>query len=80
MSFSPRQCKAARDLLGWTQEALAKKADVGTKTIADFERGQRQPYRRTMRDLRLAFEAAGIIFVAEGEVSPAAGEGVRLSK
>jgi len=32
------------------------------KTIADYERGARRPYPRTIRDLREAFETAGIEF------------------
>jgi hypothetical protein len=34
-------------------------------TIRDFERGHRQPIRRTVAALRLALERAGIVFGAE---------------
>ena len=80
MYFSPNQCKAARGLLGWNQAALADKADVGEKSISDFETGKIQPTRRTMANLRRAFKKAGIIFVAAGDASPPAGEGVRRRK
>ena len=59
---SPAQCRAARALLDWTQTRLSEASTVGTKTIADYERGASTPYARTLRDLREAFEAAGIEF------------------
>jgi transcriptional regulator with XRE-family HTH domain len=59
---SPAQCRAARALLDWTQKDLADASKVGTKTIADYERGASTPFERTVRDLREAFEAAGIEF------------------
>jgi transcriptional regulator with XRE-family HTH domain len=59
---SPAQCRAARALLDWTQKDLADASKVGTKTIADYERGASTPFDRTLRDLREAFEAAGIEF------------------
>ncbi|MCG8504045.1 MAG: helix-turn-helix domain-containing protein [Sphingomonadales bacterium] len=80
MYFNSRQCKSARNLVGWTQQELADRADVGLKSIADFERGESQPTRRTMSALQRAFKKAGIIFIAEGEASRAAGEGVRMKK
>lgn len=68
------QCRAARALLGWSQDELAGASSVNKKTIADFERGARQPFDRTLRDLREALEAAGIQFVSEN----GGGAGVRF--
>jgi transcriptional regulator with XRE-family HTH domain len=62
MSFTPAQCRAARALLGWSQAELADASKVATKTIADFERGDRTPYDRTLADIREAFEIARIDF------------------
>lgn len=62
MAPSPAQCRAARALLNWTQKDLSEASRVGTKTIADYERGASTPYPRTIRDLLEAFEAAGIEF------------------
>jgi transcriptional regulator with XRE-family HTH domain len=62
VSFTPAQCRAARALLNWSQKDLSEASLVGTKTIADYERGTRAPYDRTLRDLRETFEAAGIEF------------------
>jgi hypothetical protein len=46
------------------------------KTIADFERGARKPYLRTLEDVRRALEKAGIEFIAEN----GGGAGVRLRR
>jgi transcriptional regulator with XRE-family HTH domain len=61
-TLSTDLCRAARGLLHWTQTDLKIASGVATKTIADYERGARTPYDRTLRDLREAFEAAGIEF------------------
>ncbi|MBL4800728.1 MAG: hypothetical protein JKY45_02470 [Emcibacter sp.] len=76
MSITPEQCRAARALLGWSQEQLKVTADVAKKTIADFERSARVPYDRTLRDVQRALEEAGIEFIAEN----GGGVGVRFSK
>ena len=63
-------------MLGWSRKNLAEAARVGTSTIVDFERGARQPYNRTLADVRRALEDAGVIFIdAEEGVG---GPGVRL--
>ena len=53
---------------------------VAKATIANFEVGKRMPYDRTLDDMRGALEENGVIFVAAGEASNAAGPGVRLAK
>jgi transcriptional regulator with XRE-family HTH domain len=68
------QCKAARALLGWNQDDLERASRVTKKTIADFERGARTPYGRTLSDLQRALESAGIIFIQQNGGGP----GVRL--
>ena len=64
-AIAPNQCKAARDLLGWKQSDLSAKSSIGESTIADFERGAREPAVRTLRDIRVAFEDAGIKFISD---------------
>jgi transcriptional regulator with XRE-family HTH domain len=59
---SAAQLRAARGLLGWSQTDLAKNAKVGRATIADFESGKREPYPRTLDDLRTALEDHGVEF------------------
>jgi transcriptional regulator with XRE-family HTH domain len=60
--MSAAQLRAARGLLGWSQTDLAKNAKVGRATIADFESEKRQPYSRTLDDLRKALEDQGVEF------------------
>jgi DNA-binding transcriptional regulator YiaG len=74
MSISPAQCRGARGLLGWSQSDLSAASKTATKTIADFERGAREPYPRTLEDVRGALEKAGIEFIAKNGGGP----GVRL--
>lgn len=74
MSILPEQCRAARALIGWSQDRLAADAKVAKATIANFEAGRRAPYDRTLADIRAALEAAGVQFIAEN----GGGAGVRL--
>lgn len=76
MSFNAAQCRGARGLLGWSQSDLAKASKTATKTIADFERGARVPYPRTLEGMQDALENAGIEFIEENGGGP----GVRLWK
>lgn len=73
-SISPSQCRAGRALLGWSQDQLEASSEVAKKTIADFERGARSPYPRTLKDIRHALEAAGVEFIDQNGGGP----GVRL--
>ena len=77
MILSPAQCRAARALLSWNQQVLADKAAVAKQTIADFERGARTPYDRTLRDIRAALELAGVVLIA---ASDGLGAGARLGQ
>lgn len=79
MGISAAQCRAARSLLGWSQDQLSTSSKVAKATIANFEAGKRSPYDRTLLDIQEALEAAGILFVAAGE-SSTAGDGVRFKE
>jgi transcriptional regulator with XRE-family HTH domain len=70
------QCRAARGLLGWSQQALAKRARVGIVTVHQLEAGLSQPRNATLEVIRQAFEAAGVEFIDENGGGP----GVRLHK
>ena len=61
--ISPELCRAARGLLGWSQQDLATRAQVARKTIADFELSQVTPHPRTLRDVVATFQAAGVEFL-----------------
>lgn len=77
MSISPAQCRAARSLVGWSQDKLSEASKVAKATIANFEAGKRSPYDRTLDDIQAALEEAGVVFISEGN-EKAGGEGVRL--
>jgi transcriptional regulator with XRE-family HTH domain len=74
--LSSSQCRAARALLGWSQDELATASKVAKATIANFEAGKRSPYDRTLQDLLEAMENAGVLFIPEN----GGGAGVRLAK
>jgi transcriptional regulator with XRE-family HTH domain len=59
------QCRAARGLLNWSQDALAEASKVGISTVGDFERERRTPCDHLLRDMRSALESAGIEFIAD---------------
>lgn len=65
--ISSAQCRAARAFLDWSRKHLANVAEVAERTVVDFERGARAPYRRTLRDIVAAFEAAGIVFSCDAD-------------
>jgi transcriptional regulator with XRE-family HTH domain len=60
--IQPEQCKAARALLRWDQKTLAARANVNIGTISDFEGRRRSPHPSTVKALKDALEAAGIVF------------------
>jgi transcriptional regulator with XRE-family HTH domain len=70
----PAQCRAARGLLNWSQDALAEASKIGISTVGEFERETRTPCNHLLRDIRSALETAGIEFIGEN----GAGPGVRL--
>ena len=74
MTISAAQCRAARALVGWTQDDLHKNSGVAKKTITNFEKEVRDPYERTKRDLQSALESAGVEFIPEN----GGGAGVRM--
>ena len=74
MPVKPGQCRAARALIGWSQEQLASSSKVAKATIANFELGKRVPYDRTLDDISAALEAAGVEFTNGEE------PGVKLRK
>jgi len=66
--LTPKHVRAARALLAWSQQELAKAAGVATSTVADFERGQRTPVANNAQAIRGALEGAGIRFLPTGAV------------
>lgn len=65
MQISAAQCRAARSLLGWSQNQLGHNADVSRATIADFESNSRQPLKNNLRAIADCFFSAGVAFIPE---------------
>jgi transcriptional regulator with XRE-family HTH domain len=63
--ITARQSRAARALLGWTQETLADKARISLTALKrlESESGLRV-YESTWDQVRRALEAAGIVFLS----------------
>src|SRR5450759_871303 len=73
------QIRAARALLGWRQEQLAKASGVGAATIQRIERsvGPVGGYVSTLTRIQSALEKAGIRFLDKDSEG---GIGVRLAR
>jgi transcriptional regulator with XRE-family HTH domain len=76
MIITPEQCRAARALLGWSQDELENSSRVSKKTIAEFEREAQIPYDKTLREIEMAFLANGILLINEN----GGGVGVRKAR
>ena len=72
--ITPAQCRAARALLKWSQQDLARESEISDVTIRHFEIGKTAPQKGTLVILRQALEAAGVEFIDENGGGP----GVRL--
>lgn len=72
--ITARQTRAARALLGWTQETLAEKALVSLTALKRLESENGLKVYETTRDqVNKVLEASGIVFLASDQ-----GEGVML--
>ena len=58
------QCRAARQLLGMSQEALSRAAGVHFETVESFESGRQSTFPIRVK-LRSALVAAGVEFTSE---------------
>ena len=75
MIASPRVLKAARVMLGWSQEELADRSGIGRTSLSKLEAGSTQVRLHTIRAVQAALQEGGIKFLPEGETE---GEGVRF--
>lgn len=66
--LSPQQVRAARALLAWSQQDLAKSAGVAQSTVADFERAARTPVPNNAEAIKKALTEAGVNFLPGGAV------------
>lgn len=60
-NVQPQQIRSARALLGWSQKELARRAQVATSTVADFERGARAPTTNNIQSMAKALEDGGVV-------------------
>ena len=72
--ITPRQIRAARALLGWSQQQLADKAIVSLNAVTRMEKGKVDSRLSTLGAIEKALVKAGVEFLPAGE----RGEGVRL--
>jgi transcriptional regulator with XRE-family HTH domain len=75
--LTPEQLRAARALVGWSRDDLAKKSATSAETVKGFEGRGTDPKMGTVLKWRRALEAGGVEFIDETEMS---GPGVRLKK
>jgi transcriptional regulator with XRE-family HTH domain len=72
--ITARQSRAARALLGWTQETLADKALVSLTALKRLESDHALEVYETTRDqVRRTLEASGVVLLSSDQ-----GEGVML--
>jgi transcriptional regulator with XRE-family HTH domain len=72
--ITARQIRAARALLGWSQQQLADKAIISLNALNRLERAEVDPRVSTLMAVHKALTNAGVEFLsANGK-----GEGVRL--
>jgi transcriptional regulator with XRE-family HTH domain len=76
--ISASQSRMARAALNLGVREVAEAAGVSTNTITRLERGE-ELLPRTVAAIRAVFEAAGIVFLGDGE-SIDGGPGVRLAQ
>lgn len=71
VAITPEQSRAARGWLDWSQEDLAKRANVSLSTVRDFEKGRRTPIANNLDAMRRALEGGGLkmVFGPKGEPS-----------
>ncbi len=66
--ITARQSRAARALLGWTQETLADKARVSLTALKRLESDSGlEVYESTRDQVRRAFEVSGIVLLNSGQ-------------
>ena len=65
-------------MLDMDQITLAAQANISRNTVVDFEKGKRTPNTNNLTAIKAAFEVAGVIFLAAGEMADG-GPGVRLA-
>ncbi len=76
ISLTSAQCRAARALLDWTQQSLAKEAGVSESSVVDLERERRAVSPEILGRIAAALKRAGVKLIPEN----GGGAGVRLDR
>ncbi len=74
MSLTGPQCKAARALVQWPRDHVARLSGLTVEAIRAFERGRIHPGEEAAGRLRAVLESGGAVFIDENGM----GVGVRL--
>lgn len=65
--ISPQMMKAARELLGWNQDELARKSHLSLSTIRRYEtRGLARASMNNVEAIVMAFKRDGVTFTRDG--------------
>ena len=72
--LTPAQCRAARGLLDWTQDDLARAAQIAVNTLRNFEAQKSTLMTNNLMAVVAALEHAGVELIAAN----GGGGGVRL--
>ena len=72
--ITPRQIRAARALLGWSQQQLADKAIVSLNAVTRLEKGKVDSRVSTINAIEKTLSKAGVEFLPASDK----GEGVRM--
>ncbi len=59
------QCRAARGLLGWTQQDLADACGLSKTAINNFEKGHSDIKNESLKAIRMSFESADVEFIGQ---------------
>lgn len=79
MIITGPQARAARILVEWPRDKVARLVNIDVETLTAFERGKVDPGQATRDALRTVLEQAGAVFIDEGSPgTPDGGVGVRL--
>lgn len=78
--MTPKQSRAARGWLGWSQKQLAERAGIALNTVYEFEKGRRMPAAYIITAMRAAIEAEGIrlLFDQDGAGAGIVRQGARV--
>lgn len=68
--IEPRQIRAARALLNWSQTNLAEASGIAVSSIKNIENSLTVARRDTIEEIKKALERAGVVFTSGGGVQP----------